>query len=366
VSRRTVILLVLAAFGAAALAALRPSGSRDSRTDAARHVAAPEVLRAEAVQVRPTTVREMVRTIGTLTANESVQVVAELSRRLVAVYVTEGTTVDAGALLFKLDDADLRAQLGELEVRRRLAARTAERQQALLAYDKKALSQQAFDQAQADLQAVEAQMAALRVTLAKTEIRAPFRARAGLRRVSEGAWVTPDTMLITLQDTSHIKIDFTLPERYAGAIAIGQPFNFEIAGRSERFDGTVVAIEPAIDLPTRSLLVRGRTENPSGALLPGAFASVEVAVAPPVEGILVPAEAVVPSATGHAVYVLRDGVAELREVEIGLRTRADVEVRRGLALGDTVLTSNLLRVRPGVRVEVVPAAAPAAEVAGRP
>jgi len=353
-TRRTIIRLGAAALGVAALSALRPTLWRQAPTG----TVAPgeqEVLRADAYVVTPAPVRETVRTIGTLAAKESVSVVSELSRRLVAVHVAEGTEVEAGALLFKLDDADLQAQLAELEARRRMAARTEERQEALLAYDRKALSQQAFDQAQADLQAIEAQIAALRVTLAKTEIRAPFHARVGLRRVSEGAWITPETPLTTLQDTSRIKIDFTLPERYAGAIGIGQPFVFEITGSTERFEGTVVAIEPAIDAPTRSLVVRGITENPSGALLPGAFASVEVTLAQPTEGILVPAQAAVPSASGYAVYVLRDGRAELREVEIGLRTRESLEIRRGLAVGDTVLTSNLLRLRPGARVEVGPA-----------
>jgi membrane fusion protein (multidrug efflux system) len=348
--RRTIILVGIIALGVVILSALRPSLSRQTPAPAMQD--GQEVLRADAYVVEPAAVRDTVRTVGTLAANESVSVVSELSRRLVAVHVVEGTEVEAGALLFKLDDADLRAQLAELEVRRAMAARTAERQRALLAYDKKALSQQAFDQAQADLQALEAQIATLRVTLAKTEIRAPFRARAGLRRVSEGAWITPETPLTTLQDTSRIKIDFTLPERYAGAVQIGQSFVFEITGRPERFEGRVVAIEPAIDAPTRSLVVRGITENPSGTLLPGAFAAVEVAITQPAEGILVPAEAVVPSATGYAVYVLRDGRAELREVEIGLRTREALEIRRGLAAGDTVLTSNLLRLRPGVRVEV--------------
>ncbi|MGD9765781.1 MAG: efflux RND transporter periplasmic adaptor subunit [Candidatus Binatia bacterium] len=352
--KRVVIALAACVLAAGGLAALRPAETRETAP-----MAAPEMLRAEAYVVEPTVVRDTVRTIGTLHANESVNLVAELSRRLVGVHVVEGTSVAAGALLFKLDDADLRAQLAELEVRRRLAARTAERQKALLAYDKKALSQQAFDQAMAELQAVEAQIEALRVTLAKTEIRAPFPARAGLRRVSEGAWITPETTLITLQDTSRIKIDFTLPERYAGSIAIGQPFSFEVAGRVERFTGKVVAIEPAIDLSTRSLLVRGVYEDASGGLLPGAFASVEVPIAAPSEGIQVPAQAVIPSATGHAVYVLRDGRAELREVEIGLRTRAAVEIRSGLAVGDTVLTSNLLRLRPGVTVEIVASEAPA-------
>jgi membrane fusion protein (multidrug efflux system) len=297
-------------------------------------------------------IRDTVQTVGTLAANEAVDLVAELSRRLVAVHVAEGTEVEAGALLFKLDDADLKAELAQLEVRRNLAARTVERQRALLQYDKKALSQQAYDQAVAELQTVEAEIAALRVTLAKTEIRAPFHARVGLRRVSEGAWITPATLLTTLQDTSRIKIDFALPERHAGAIAIGQPFHFRVAGRSEDFTGQVVALESAIDAPTRSLLVRGVSDNPGGFLHPGAFATVTVALEQRAAGILVPAQAIVPSVTGHGVYVARDGVADLQEVEIGLRTRDAVEILRGLAPGDTVLTSNLLRLRPGMPVQV--------------
>lgn len=350
--RNAIIVAALALAGAALLAA-RPSLSRKETSAAANPAPAEEALRAEAYVVVPAAVRDTVRTVGTLVANESVNVTAELSRRLVTVHVNEGTDVEAGALLFKLDDADLRAQLAELEVRHRLAARTAERQRALLAFDKKALSQQAFDQADAELQTVQAQIAMLRVTLAKTEIRAPFRARVGLRRVSEGAWITSETPLITLQDTSRIKIDFSLPERYAGTVVLGQPVVFEVAGRGDRFDAKVVAIEPAIDAPTRSLLVRAVCDNADGVLLPGAFASVEVPIAQRGAGILVPAQAIIPSATGHAVYVARDGRAELREVDIGLRTRDAVEIRRGLVVGDTVLTSNLLRLRPGARVEVV-------------
>jgi membrane fusion protein (multidrug efflux system) len=306
-------------------------------------------------------VQETVKTVGTLVANESVNVVPELSRRLVEVEVTEGTVVEAGALLFKLDDADLRAQLAQLQVQRDLAARTEQRQRELLAYEKKALSQQAYDQASSELRGLDAQIGVLRVTLAKTEIRAPFRARVGLRRVSEGAWVTPDTLLTTLQDTSQMKIDFSLPERYAGHVAPGQPFTFSLDGRGERFAAQVVAVEAAIDAPSRSLVVRGLAQNPSGVLMPGAFASVELPIARAGEGILVPAEAVVPSAAGHSVYVLNGGVAEQREVEIGLRTREAVEVVRGLSVGDPVIVSNLLRVRPGTAIEPI-----AAETAATP
>jgi membrane fusion protein (multidrug efflux system) len=320
-----------------------------------------EKLRAEVYTVAPSTIRDTVRTTGTLAANESVNVVSELSRRLVQVKVIEGTVVEKGALLFKLDDSDLRAELEKLKVQRRLAERSEQRTRRLL--ENNALSQQTYDQAAAQLRVVQADINVLEVTLAKTEIRAPFGARVGLRRVSEGAWITPTTLLTTLQDTSRMKVDFTVPERHAGAVQIGQPFRFTVAGRGQDFEGQVVAIEPVIDAATRSLLVRGMTENASGLLLPGAFASVEIDVEQASAGILVPALAVAPTPSGQGLFLLRDGKAALQEVEIGMRTADSVEIVRGLSVGDTVITSNLLRLRPGIAVEPIraePEAAPAA------
>ena len=192
------------------------------------------------------------------------------------------------------------------------------------------------------------------MTLAKTEIRAPFRARVGLRRVSEGAWITPETLLTTLQDTSRIKIDFTLPERYAGAVAIGQPF--ALRGRRAAASASrarVVAIEPAIDAPTRSLLVRGVSENPDGRAAAGRVRrrrGADRAARRRHPGAGRRRSCRRPPATPSTCCATAR--AELREVEIGLRTREAVEILRGLAVGDTVLTTNLLRLRPGARVEV--------------
>jgi membrane fusion protein (multidrug efflux system) len=342
--------LVGAALLLAAIA-LGIAASRSGPTESAPASREDPPLVAEVYVARPQAVAETMRTVGTLLANESVDVVSELSRRLVSIEVSEGTAVKEGQRLFRLDDSDLRAQLAELEVRRQLSLRTLERQRTLLQFDKKALSQQAFDEAVTSLQAVEAQIASLRVTLAKTEIRAPFAANVGLRRVSEGAWITPTTVLTTLQDTSRIKVDFTLPERHAAALAIGQKFSFRVAGVGGDFEGRVIAIEPAIDAATRSVRARGIAENPARTLVPGAFASVEVPLELARDGILVPAQAVVPSATGHAVWLVRDGRAALREVEIGLRTRDAVEILSGVAPGDAVLVSNLLRVREGARIQ---------------
>jgi membrane fusion protein (multidrug efflux system) len=355
VSRRRLALALLAALlvlGGLALLAGGRSAQEVGDVASARP-SGPAALRAAGAEAKPMQLRESVRAVGTLVANESITVVGELSLRLVKVHVAEGAEVEAGELLFELDDAELRAELAALDARRELAAKTVERQRSLIAEDRKALSQQAFDQAQAELRQLEAEIAALRVTLGKTRIRAPFAGTVGLRRVSEGAWVTPETPLITLSDTARLKVDFALPERYAPSVRAGQSFRFRVEGRPGEFTGTVAAIEPAIDAGTRSLRVRGVSENPDGVLRPGAFVTVELLLEETGAGVAVPAQALVPSAQGHAVFVLDEaGRAALRPVEIGVRSADSVQVLRGLEPGETVLTTNLLRLQPGAPVEL--------------
>ena len=350
-NRRGVAMLGVAVVVVAVTVSLLQSSARETKEPGKRGPDGP--IRAVGVRVEASDLRTTVEAVGTLVANESVRVVSELSRRLVRVAVAEGVRVEKGALLFELDDSDLRARLSELEARRRLAARTVARQRELMKQHKKALSAQAFDQSVSELDALEAQIEVAAVTLEKTKIRAPFAGTVGLRRVSEGAWVTPETELTTLHDTSKMKIDFSVPERFAGAVAIGRRFRFRVAGQGEAFEGEIAAIPPSIATETRTLLVRGIADNP-GVLIPGAFVSVELPIEEIAGGVAVPAQAVVPSAAGHGVFVLRDGRAELRAVEIGLRTPEAVQIVSGLAAGETVLTTNLLRLASGVPVALEP------------
>jgi membrane fusion protein, multidrug efflux system len=352
-SRRAIVLVALGAIVVAvATSSLLHSSERTAKEKTTKSRSADAVIRAAGVRVAPAHLRATIETVGTLVANESVRVVSELSRRLVRVHVGEGVRVEKNALLFELDDTDLVARLQELEARRKLAARTVERQRALMSEAKKALSAQAFDQSSAELAALAAQIDAAKVTLAKTKIRAPFAGTVGLRRVSEGAWVTPETELTTLHDTSHVKIDFAVPERYAPSVASGRTFRFRVAGQGDAFEGSIVAVAPAIAAETRTLLVRGIAENRENKLIPGGFVSVELPIEDAGGGVAVPAQAVVPSAKGHGVFVLAGGRAELRAVEIGLRTADEVQVLSGLSAGETVLTTNLLRLAPGMKVEL--------------
>ncbi len=307
-------------------------------------------LRAELYQVKDVPFARTVSTVGTLRANEAVTLVPELSRLIGKIEVKEGSDVAKGDLLFKLDDSDLQAQMGEILVRLKLATANKERVADLL--PRKAISRQEFDISISELAVLEAQKETQAVEISKTEIRAPFAGRVGVRQVSEGAYVSPATPLITLQDLSRIKVDFPLPERYSGDVHTGQKFTFSVAGNGRVFEGVVTVIEPAIDAVTRSLLVRGVCESPKG-LLPGGFAEVSLTLDGESSGFLVPSQAIVPSQRGSGIYVIREGKADLVAVETGVRTEDQVQILKGLEKGDIVATTNLLRMRPGSEVTAV-------------
>jgi len=307
--------------------------------------AAPLVAETHIVKNAPFT--QTLSTVGTLRANESVTLVSELSRRLVKIHVQEGSAVAAGDLLFKLDDSDLQAELGEINARIFLANSVKKRVDNLL--PSKAISQQEYDSSTAELTILEAQRNTQLAQIAKTEIRAPFAGRVGVRQVSEGAFVSPTTPLITLQDVSRIKVDFPLPERYSGEVKSGQKFTFTVAGNGTKFEGAITVLEPAIDAATRSLLVRGMCDQPKG-LLPGGFAEVALSLDQLAHGFMVPSQAIVPSPRGQGVYLIENGRAKLQSIEIGLRTDDKVQILQGVKEGDTVVTTNLLRIRPGLEV----------------
>jgi membrane fusion protein (multidrug efflux system) len=312
-------------------------------------------LRAELFGVKSTPFAQTLSTVGTLRANEAVTLVSELSRRLVNIHVQEGSEVAAGALLFKLDDSDLVAELAELDVRLKLAGANKKRVDSLAS--RSAISQQEIDVSTSELFLLEAQRNTKAVQVSKTEIRAPFAGRVGVRQVSEGAFVSPTTPLITLQDVSRIKVDFPLPERYSAEVKSGQKFFFTVAGNGQVFEGAVTVLEPAIDATTRSLLVRGLCAAPKG-LLPGGFAEVTLTLEELANGFMVPSQAIVPSPRGQGIYVIADGKARLQAVEIGIRTDDQVQILRGVSAGDVVATTNLLRIRPGLVVIAVEATKP--------
>lgn len=341
----TVVAVAIALAVGVSLLRKGQSSAAPSQKPAASAAAAP-ALEVDVYLVKPETLEIAVPATGRLLARESIDLVSEVSRRLLRIHVQEGKQVKKGELLFELDSAELRAQLGQLSVQLDLAKITAERQQKLLAEG--LASEGEAQAAQARHDELLAQKRVIEVTLSKTVIRAPFAGTVGLRRVSEGAWVSSSTVLVSLHDTTQLKLDFSLPERYASLVAPGKAFHFRAEGRGEVFSGTIVAFEPTVDQSSRSVLVRGVVENEK-QLLPGTFATVELPLQAQ-QVFLVPSIAVIPGAAGRTLFVEREGVAHSVLVELGPRSGERVQVLSGIVEGDRVVISNLLRVRPGAKI----------------
>jgi membrane fusion protein, multidrug efflux system len=290
-----------------------------------------------------------IEAVGTTQANESVQVTSKASNTVTAIRFNEGEVVAAGAVLVEMDDAEAQAALAVAE-----ASLTRSRGQYDRSRDlqkRQAMSVADLEQVEAALKADQARVAAARAKLADTVIRASFNGRTGFRRVSVGSFVSPGTLITTLDDTSVIKLDFTVPETMLFVLRRGLPITASATGLPNRkFTGEVTNMDSRVDPVTRSIAVRAELPNPDGELRQGMFMTVSLKgeLAPT---LLVPEEALVPE-RGHAyVFVIHDDVAERREVRTGKRRPGDVEIVEGLHEGERVVVEGTQNVRDGSTVE---------------
>ncbi|MCG3120501.1 MAG: Multidrug resistance protein MdtA [bacterium] len=312
------------------------NASRDQRMAVRMQLIAAEML------------GDKVMTVGTILSNEEVEIRSEISGKVEKIDFKEGARVKKGETLLKINDAELQAQLVRAQYRQALAEQDAERQRQL--FEKKLASQEEYDIAVNQLNIVKADIQIIQAQIAKTEIRAPFNGTIGLRYVSEGSYISPTTRITTLQDYNSVKVDFTVPEKYASLIRQGDRISFTVEGSARKFAGTVYAVEAKIDPTTRTLHIRALSPNPDGVLIPGAFANVEV-VLKEKETLTIPSFALIPELKGYRVFLYKNGKAESQSVEIGSRTDESVEVTRGVQAGDTLITSGILQLRSGMAVQ---------------
>ena len=308
-------------------------------------------LTASYALVAEQTLEDSVTATGTLVAWEEVDVNAEVAGRIVALDLPEGAFVRQGQTLATLDTRVLAAQTDALQAQLDLARVQAGRLRQLFAIG--GLSEQALDEATSRVRVLEAQVAQQRAEAARRRIVAPFSGRLGFRAVSVGAYVTPGQRLTTLRVTNPLRLEFAVPERYAGKVRAGATVEFRIPGDDLPVLGSVYATEPSIDAATRTFLVRARVGNPGDRLQPGAFAEVRLSVDRREGALVVPTVALVPGLDSAAVFVVKNGAARRMPVRVGLRTRDAVQVSGGVAAGDTVLTSGFDEVRPGASVRLV-------------
>ncbi len=306
--------------------------SRKTENGAAGAAGAPQA-RKQAVEVTPLARRDMAETltvVGSLAANESAALRAEIAGQVREVFFEEGQRVTKGQVLLKIDDSELRAQFAQSESRFKLAELNLTRNQGLL--ESKTVSQADFDRVNAEYSASSAELSLLRVRLAKTEIKAPFDGVVGSRSISPGDFVNQTTAIAQIDDLSRLKIDFQVPERFISKIKVGTVFNL----RSKSIDasspvrGEVYFVSSVIDRNTRASEVKGLLDNPPAGLKPGMFANVEIVLDVREGALTVPEGAILSSVRGPQIIVVKDAgadkVAEFIPVTLGLRARGLVEI----------------------------------------
>jgi len=330
----------------------KPEFSGPGRTGAAS--AAITVISA-AVVSRP--LGTEIEAVGTARANESVDVTSKSSNIVTAIRFEEGDSVRRGDVLVELDSAEARATLAEAQAA--LADSESQFNRSRELYAQQALSVSQLDQIEATLKGNRARVNAATARLSDTVIRAGFDGRTGFRRVSVGSLVSPGTVITTLDDTSIIKLDFTVPETYFYLLKKGLPVTANSAGLPNRpFEGKVTNIDSRIDPVTRSVTVRADIPNRDGALRPGMFMTVVLqgAVVPT---LLVPEAAIIPEQGRMYVFVVDGEVAHRREVKIGRRRPGEVEIVSGVKEGERIVVDGTQKVRDGSAVREQASASPA-------
>jgi len=332
-------------------AGARPASTpgADGSKGASRGVASSQMpVGVVAVPARVERLALELEALGTAHANESVDVTAKVSNLVTAVRFTEGQQVRRGDLLVELDGDAARAELAIAE-----AALTESRSQynrSRELYTTKVLSDAQLEQIEASLKANEARVAVARSRFNDTLVRAPFAGRVGLRRVSVGSLINPGTVITTLDDTSTIKLDFTVPETFLSAVTPGLKIVARSVAYPDRaFEGAVTSVDSRVDPGTRSVTVRAQLPNPSGLLKPGMFLTVRLSRGQS-DVLLVPEQALVPEQGDVYVFVAKGDVVEKRLIRTGQRRVGDVQVLQGLSAGEMVVTEGTQKLRDGASV----------------
>lgn len=300
--------------------------------------------------VKSKVLSENIEVAGSLMPFETTEIRPEISGRVVSLNIPEGRFVSRGTLLVKLFDGDLQAQIKKLQVQLSIAEKTAERQKELLKIN--GISQQEYDLSELQINNLRADIQLVQVDINKTQIRAPFSGQVGLKNISLGAYITPANILTTISQVNQLKLEFTVPEKYSEEMKPGKLINFSITGQDKTFNAKVLATETTIEANTRSLKVRAGVTERDRFLVPGAFASVKLNLGKNNEALIIPTQAVIPQARNKRVVVYKNGEPEFRIVTTGIRDSTFVQITEGLKIGDTVITTGLLAIRPESKVKL--------------
>ncbi len=310
----------------------------------------PKILLASGFVIVPTQMNELINGIGTLLPDEEVDLAFETSGKVVGLFFKEGTRVKKGELLAKINDRPLQAQLLKLQAQLKLSEEKEFRQRQLL--DRDAISRESYDQIATELQSLKADILLVEARIAETELRAPFDGTVGLRMISEGAFTNTQTKIVRLVKISPLKIEFAVNERYAGQVAPGFSITFVTNSAPKQYEASVYAVDPKVDLATRTIVVRALYSNRNEELKPGSSVSVTALLSEIENAVSIPTEAIIPEMDGEKVFIYKNGKAKEVKVTTGLRTESHIQIKEGLNFGDTLLTSAILQLRQSIPVQL--------------
>ena len=343
------IVYSLLIFGIGALVIYRINANREISADRPMG----ETNRATTVKgmvLRPQRFNDNISLSGTLEANEQIEIRSEVSGVVESINFKEGSKVSQGQVLFKVNDIELQAQLSKVQTAQKLAFENERRAKLLL--EKQAISQEEYEIASADFQSASAESQLISAQLSKTIVRAPFSGTIGLRSISKGTYVTPLTPIAKLVNTNQLKITFSVPEKYSSQVSIGSNLTFTTSDSKQERTAKVYAIEPEVEIATRTLKMRAIAENTDGRMYPGTYANVSLPLESIDDALMVPSESLIPVQNGKRIFVAEGGKAKEIDVEIGARTGNSVRVTSGLKAGDTILTYGVMALKNGTPVNI--------------
>lgn len=336
-ARLTSALLLLPAL---ALAQTGPPGGRQ--------------ITVESMVIEPTRLEATVDAVGTVLAEASAQLRAEVPGQIIERHFEEGQRVSRGDPLFSIEATILEAEVNEAKANVEQSDAAYKRAQELAT--KQLISGTDFDTARANYNVSVARLNSAQSRLSKTVIRAPFDGFVGLRRINIGDYATIGQELVDVVRLDPLRVDFSVPETLLARVQPGQQINVTVgAFPGEDFAGEITAVDPQIEVTGHSMAVRARLPNPELKLRPGLFAQVSVTLAVKTDALLVPEEAIWPIGQDKTLYVVEDGIAKRRIVRLGQRKPGLVEIASGLSAGEEIVVAGQMKLFDGAAVRTTPA-----------
>ena len=326
----------------------KASGDKQAKNAAATMTALPVDVKI----VAASNIEQSEVVAGSIVANRVLDSTAELAKKISIVFFRDGSFVEAGQALYKLQDSDIKARIRQLDAEMNLAIVNEKRLSELLRTE--SVRREEYDIALARLQSLQAQKELLEVELSKTVIKAPFSGLIGISKVFTGSFVTPGVPLVSLVEQQVMKIQFSVSEKYISVVRPGSKIYFTTELNSQVATAVVVSTDASLDVQSRNIIVQAQFSNAGNKYKPGMSARVSFNTSTKNEkSIMLPTEALIPGGDGYSVFVVRNGVAKLTPVVIGNRNESEAVIKSGLQSGDSVMISNTLRAADGAPVSVV-------------